>query len=803
METLAQDLRFALRGLRKRPGHAAAVVLTLALGIGVNAAVFSVVNAVMLRPLPYPEPDRILDVLAINPRISSQRVGVSPADFLVWREESTAFASLGAYVPFGTFDLTGEGEPVRLSRHLVSEGLLGALGVRPEVGRLFVSGEYRTGGPRAVLLSHSLWRGRFGGDPAMAGKGITLSGEVYEVVGVLPEGFRIPGGQPDLVAPLVFRPEDATDRSAAYLGGIGRLRPGVTLEQAQAELGPVTERLARQFPGSNEGVTPSLKPLQEVFAGPARTALLVLSGAVGFVLLIAAANVANLQLARAASREPEMVLRAALGAGSRRLARQLLTESVLLALLGGACGLLLALLMLSVLPDARGLYLPKDVELGLDGKVLGFAFLLSLLAGFASGLLPALRAARGDLYRTLQSGGRGAGGGERSPRSQELLVVTEIALALVLLTGAGLLLQSFLRLQTEDLGFEPEGVLTFALSVPEASYPESERIAAFYGEALGRIGRIPGVVAAGAAKELPPAEPWSFLPEIEGRTVSKEDSAGWQLATEGLFPALGIPVLQGRAFTAADREGASPVMIASRSAALRFFPGGAALGRRVLFNAVWYEVVGIVGDQKTPGAPVSPVFYMAHSQLPVPADYLRSLSFAVRTKGDPLRLAGDVRKAVWELDANLPVSDLQTMEARLAAGSTVARSRFNTVLLVTFAALALVLAMVGIYGVLSYQVSRRTHELGLRMALGAGRADLFRLVLSRGLLLTVGGIGIGLLGAFALTRVLESLLFGVGSLDVLTFAAAVPGLVILAILACSLPARRASRLDPLEALREE
>lgn len=802
METLAQDLRFALRGLRKRPGHAAAVVLTLALGIGVNAAVFSVVNAVMLRPLPYPEPDRVLDVLAMNPRISSERVGVSPADFLVWREESRAFESLGAYLPFGTFDLTGEGEPVRLSRHLVSEGLLAALGMRPEVGRLFVSGEYRTGGPRAVLLSHSLWRGRFGGDPAMVGKGITLSGEVYEVVGVLPEGFRIPGGQPDLVAPLVFRPEDATDRSAAYLGGIGRLRPGVTLEQAEAELGPVAARLARQFPGSNEGVTPSLMPLQEVFAGPARIALLVLSGAVGFVLLIAAANVANLQLARAASREPEMVLRAALGAGSRRLARQLLTESVLLALLGGACGLLLALLMLSVLPDARGLYLPKDVELGLDGKVLGFAFLLSLLAGLASGLLPALRAARGDLYRTLQSGGRGTGGGERS-RFQDLLVVTEIALALVLLTGAGLLLQSFLRLQTEDLGFEPEGVLAFVLSVPEASYPEPERIAAFYSEALGRLGRLPGVVAVGAAKELPPADPWSFLPEIEGRTVSKEDSAGWQLATEGLFSALGIPVLQGRAFSAVDREGASPVMIASRSAALRFFPGGEALGRRVLFNGGWYEVVGVVGDQKPPGAPEKPLFYMAHSQLPVPADYLRSLSFAVRTKGDPLRLAGDVRKAVWELDANLPISDLQTMEARLAAGSTVARSRFNTVLLVTFAALALVLAMVGIYGVLSYQVSRRTHELGLRMALGAGRSDLFRLVLSRGLLLTVGGIGIGLLGALALTRVLESLLFGVDSLDVLTFAAAVPGLVILAILACSLPARRASRLDPLEALREE
>lgn len=803
MDTLTQDVRFALRGLRKRPGYAAAVVLTLALGVGVNAAVFSVVNAVMLRPLPYPEPDRIVDVLAINSRISSERGGVSPADFLAWRERSTAFESLGAYIPFGTLDLTGKGEPVRLSRHLVSEGLLAALRVRPVLGRLFTPEEYRTGGSRAVLLSHRLWRGRFGGDPAVVGKGITLSGEVYEVAGVLPEGFRIPGGPSDLLAPLVFRPEDASDRSAAYLGGIGRLRPGVSLEQAEAELSSVARRLDRQFPGSNEGVTPSLMPLPELFAAPAHTALLVLSGAVGFVLLIAVANVANLQLARAASREPEMVLRAALGAGARRLARQLLTESVLLAVVGGACGLLFALLLLEVLPDARGLYLPKDVELGLDAKVLGFAFLLSLAAGLASGFLPALRTARGDLYRTLQSGGRGAGGGERSPRFQDLLVVTEIALALVLLTGAGLLLQSFLRLQTEDLGFRPEGVLTFELSLPEASYPEPDRVAAFYREVRDRIGRIPGVVAAGAAKELPPDEPWRFLPEIEGRAASKDESAGWQLATEGTFSAMGIAVLRGRAFTSADREGSRPVMIASRSAARRFFPDGEVLGRQVMFNGGWYEVVGIVEDQKTPGKPAIPAFYLAHAQLPVPEDYVRSLSFAVRTQGDPLRLAASVRQAVWELDGNLPVSDLQTLEARLAAGSTIARSRFNAVLLVSFAALALILAMVGIYGVLSYQVSRRTQELGLRMALGAGRSDLFRLVLGRGLVLTLGGIAAGLLGAFALTRLLESLLFGVSRLDPVTFAAAVPGLVVLALLACSLPARRASRLDPLEALRQE
>lgn len=801
METLIQDVRLALRGLVKHPGHAAAVALTLALGIGANTAIFSVVNAVMLRPLPYPEAERLVDVLVLKPEMSPNRLGVTPAHFHAWKSQGSAFEHLGAYVPFGSLDLTGEGKPARLSRHLVSEGLLEALNARPARGRLFAPEDYRTG--RAVLLTERLWRSRFGGDPEIPGRRLVLSGESYEVAGVLPEGFRLPGGAPDVVVPLVFAPDAATDRSAAYLGGLGRLRPGVTLEAARGEMAGIGARLARQFPDTNESVTESLLPLREVFVGPARKALGVIAGAVAFVLLIACANVASLQLARSVSREPEMVLRSALGAGARRLARQLLTESAVLSLLGGALGLLLAALLLRLFPDARGIYLPRDVELGLDARVLGFTFLLALACGLASSLPPALRAGRGDLYRVL--GGRAAEGGERQVRLQGLLVVLEIALALVLLTGAGLMLRSFFRLQSEDLGFRPDGVLTLEISLPEAKYPEPGAVAAFHRELLERIAALPEVTAAGVARSLPPDDLWGFLPEFEGREPSRKDTAGWQVVTEGYFSALGTPVLQGRDFAAGDRVGGRLAAIASRSAARQFFPAGEALGRRVLFDGVWYEIVGIVEDQRSPGATeeARPAFYLPLAQLPVPAEYLRGMTLAVRTAGDPLKLAGPVRKAVWELDANLPIADLQTFEARLAAGTALARSRFNTALLASFAVLAVALALVGIYGVLSWQVNRRTRELGVRMALGALRADLLRLVLTRGLLLTGAGLAAGLLASVSLTRVLESLLFGVSALDPGTFALVVPALGATALLACYLPARRASRLDPLAALRDE
>ncbi len=801
--TFLKEVLRALRTLRSQPGHTAAAVLTLALGIGANTAIFSVVDAVLLRPLPYPEPDRLVDVLATSLAPGAERTSITPADFLAWREQSEVFEELGAYIPFGTVDWTRGEEPVRLSRHLVSGGLLAALWVRPAHGRLFAAEEYREEGRRVALLGHRLWRTRFGGDPEVVGRRLILGGESHQVVGVLPRELRIRGGEPDLLLPLVFAPGAAADREAAYLGAIGRLRPGISIERARREMDALSLRLARPLPESDRARA-SLLPLREALAGPARAALLVLSGAVLFVLLIACANVAGLQLVRAAAREPEIALRSALGAGRRRLARQLLAESLALALLGGLGGVLLAVLALALLPDARGLYLPRDVELGIDLRVLGFSLLLTLLAGLVSGLAPALRGSRADLRSTLQAGGAGADGGGRS-RLQDAFVVAEIALALVLLAGAGLMLRSFARLLADPPGFEPRHVLTLEIELPAARYPEAEQAAAFYAELLDRIGRLPRVVAVGAAKELPPDTPWSFQPLLAGRDEPEAAAAGWQLVTPEYFAALGTPVLRGQAFTARDRQGSRPVTVINETAARQFFPGGEAVGRRVRFNDVWHEVAGVVRDQKVPGGAAggSPVFYFPHAQVPVPAEYLRAMALAVRTEGDPLALAAAVRGALRSLDADLPAAEVQPLERRLAGGLFFARSHFNTVFLVLFAGLALILAMTGIAGVLSYRVSRRTREVGVRMALGARRFDILRLVMAHGLALTLIGLGLGLAGAVSLTRFLASLLYGLGALDPLTLGAVVLLLAAAASVACYLPARRASRLEPLTALRAE
>jgi len=803
MRDLIRDLRQSFRALRHHPGPAAAAILTLALGIGATTAIFSVVDAVLLRPLPFPEAERLVDVLAVRPQRGEERVAMTPADFLAWRGQSGSFEHLGAYVPFGTLDWTGGEEPLRLSRHLVSAGLLEALGIRPAAGRLFVAEEYGAGRDRVVLLSHRLWRERFGADPAVAGRSMTLGGEVYQVAGVLPADFRIRGGAPDILVPLAFGPEAAADRESAYLGAIGRLRPGVTLERAGSELDAIRARLEADLPDSERGVRASIVPLREAFAGNVRKALLVLFGAVVFVLLIACANVASLELIRAAAREPEIVLRAALGAGRRRLVRQLLAESAVLAVPGGLAGVALAALALKLLPDARGVYLPRDLEIGMDPRVLGFALGLSLLAGLLPGLVPAFRAARTDLRAALRAGTRDDGG-----RSRWLdgFAVAEIALALVLLAGAGLMVRSFIHLLSEDPGFEAENVLTLEVDLPEARYVEPERIAAFYGQLLERIGHLPGAVAAGAVRQLPPESAWSFQPVFEGQEEPAEDaSAAWDLATPDAFAALGTPVLRGRAFDGRDRPGTPFVAVIDEAAARRFFPGVDPIGRRVRFNGQWHEVVGVVKEQRRPGAAAGgePVFWFASAQLPVPADYLRSMGIAVRTKSDPLSLAAAVRRELWALDGNLPAGELQTLESRLAGSIFYARSHFNTVLLLLFSGLGLVLAMIGIYGVLSERVSRRTHELGIRMALGALRSDIVRLVLRHGLALTGLGLALGLGGAVALARVLGSLLYGVGALDPLTLGAVVLTLTAVATLASWLPAHRASRLDPLVAIRAE
>jgi putative ABC transport system permease protein len=806
MRAFLRDLSSSLRLALRRPGFTSIVVLTLAVGIGASTAVFTVIDAVLLHPVSYPEAERIVSVLALHPERGPDRVSLTPADFLALRAHNRSFSQLGAYVPFGSLDLTGDGEPVRLQRHLVSSGVLAALGVRPVIGRLFQEEEYREQGQRAVLLSHRLWRSRFGSDPRIAGRGLILGGERYTVAGVLPRDFRLPGGDPDLLVPLVWKPADAADRSAGYLGGIGRLRPGVSLAQAQADLSALAHGL-REHGGDLKDLNDldvSLLPLAELFGAQARTALWAIFGAVAFVLLITCVNVANLHLVRALAREGELGLRTALGATTARLVRQLLTENLPAAVLGGALGWLLARLALHLLPDPRGIYLPASAGLTVGVRVLAFTALITLLSAAVSGLLPAVRAAAGSRSGEAVRAGRGGQG--ESPRQERLqggLVILEVALAFVLLLGAGLLVRSFLHLLDHDPGFQPGHVLTLDVALPAARYAEPQRIAAFYSELTGRLAALPGVVAAGAAKEIPPAEPWSFHPKIEGEEVPPAAEAGWELVTPGYFEALRTPLVAGQPITARDGAGSRRVALINESAAREILGGRDAVGRRIKFNGDFYTILGVVRDQRSPTGAAQPTAYFALAQSTVPPGLMRSLSLAVRTVGDPAALAGAVKDALWSLDPNLPAAGIVPLEERLAAAAPLARSRFNALLMAVFSAVALFLAAIGIYGVLSFSVRRRTRELGVRMALGAARADLLRLVLRRGLTLAVTGIACGALGALFLARLLASLLVGVTSADPPTYLLISTVLALTAALACYLPARRASLLDPFEALRHD
>jgi putative ABC transport system permease protein len=826
---LVADLRYALRGLARRPAFTAAAVLTLALGIGVNAAMFSVLDAALLRPLPYPDPDRLVSVLAMRPRGGPDPIGMTPADFIGWRDRSTCLAPFGAYLPVGSVALTGAGDAVRLERHLVSDGLLRALGVQAAAGRLFLPGEYRPGSRRVVVLSQRLWRGRFGGDPRVIGRRLRLDGELYEVIGVLPRGFRLPGGDPDLLLPLAFGPADAADRRAGALGGIARLRPGVSLAQARSELAAIAGALAQQFPASNRGLSASLVPLGELFTRKARAALWILSAAVLGVLLIACANAANLQLVRAVARQPEIELRIALGAGAARLAGQLFAETAVIAASGGVLGLLLGEAVLRLMPEARGVYLPPSTSVGLDGRVLGFAAGVTVASALLSGLAPVLRIVLESGRRGTRPGGgwRGLGPGlsgfrrgQARERTLDVLVVIEVAIACTLAIGAGLLLRSFHRLLDEPPGFSAAGVLAFDLALPEARYRERLQVAAFYRELVVRLESLPGVAAAAAATEIPPDEPWGFRPRIEGQDGGAVDeaiaggageqaiAAGWQLVTPGYFAALRLPLLAGRPIAAGDRLGRGRVAVLGESAARRLLGSRDPLGRRVRFNGAAYEIVGVVGDVRPAGggARVQPVVYFAHDQGTVPVERMRAMSVIVRTAGDPNPLARSVRRVLRAMDPDLPADRLEALERRLAAAALLARSRFNALLVAAFAALAAVLAAVGIYGVLSFAVQRRTREMGVRAALGARRADLVRLVLRRGLGLAAAGAAGGLIGACWLARLLGGLLTGERggvAADAWIFAVAALGLTAVAAAASYLPARRASRVDPLAAVRQE
>jgi len=813
MRTLPLGFRTALRPLAHRPAHAAAAVLTLALGIGIATAVWSVLDAALLRPLPYPDAGRLVSVLGVRPRRGPEAVGIAPADFLAWRGRSRSFAALGAYVPFGSLDLTGAGEPVRLDRHLVSDGLLQALGIQAAVGRLFLADEYRPGGPRVVVLGERLWHDRFGGDPRVVGRLLILGGERWEVVGVLPGGVRLPGGDPDLLAPLAFGPADAADRAAGYLGGIGRLRPGVSLAAARAELAALSGSLARQFPASNRGLAASVMPLRELFTRQSRAALWVVFAAVAAVLLIACGNVANLQLVRALSRLPELGVRAALGATAPRLVGQLLAETSALAVMGGALGMPLAQAALWLLPDARGIYLPASASPGLDLRALGFAAAVTGACALAAGLAPAVRVVFGGGPAAALLGGRGgawggtgggAVGGPRHERAQAALVTVEVALACMLSIGAGLLLSGFHRLLEQPPGFSAGHVLAFDVALPAARYRERRQVTAFYRELVGRLQSLPGVAAAAAASEVPPDEPWGFHPRIAGEARAREVAAGWQLVTPGYFTALRLPLLAGRPIASLDRAGSRGVAVLGESAARQLLGGGGSLGRQVIFNGGAYEIVGVVKDVWNPGEDAAqPIVYFALDQATVPLERLRAMSVVVRAPGDPLRFAAAARRALRSLDRDLPAGRMAALERRIAAAVPLARPRLDAQLTSAFAGLAALLAMVGIYGVLSFAVDRRTREIGVRMALGAGRGDVVRLVLRRGMTPAAAGMGAGLLGAFWLARLLAGLRLEAGGAEPRLFAAVALGLTAVAAVACWLPARRASRLDPLAALRQE
>jgi putative ABC transport system permease protein len=807
--TIAADARYGLRALGRNPGFAFAAVLALALGIGATAAIFSVVDAVLLRPLPYREPDRLAVVLhrRVNP--------VAPANFLDWKRQSTAFESMGAadnWVP----NLTGGDEPESVQALRVTADILPMLGIRPLTGRVFLPEEEEPGKEHEVVLSHRLWQRRYAGDPKVVGQSLLLNGEPYTVVGVMPPGFDFPpfwATGTELWVPNVLAPR-AANRGGQSLRVFGRLKRGVTLDFARAEMAAITARLEKQFPGSNREVT--VNSLTDTVVGDVRPALLVLLAAVAFVLLIACANVAHMLLARAASRQREVAVRAALGASRSRMIRQFLTESLVLALFGGAGGVLLALWGTKLLVSLGPAHLPRLETVALDARVLAFTLGISLLTGIAFGLAPAFKASRRDLTESLREGERGATEGSQRSRLRNVLIASEFALALVLLIGAGLMLRSFAALEAIDPGFDPRRVLTLMVSVAGTREAEPPLRAGFYRQALERIRALPGVASESAINHLPLAgDIWGWSFTIEGRPIpapGESPGAAYRVTLPGYFKAMGIPILAGRDIAESDDLRSPGAIDVNEWLAKRYWPGENPLGKRITFddqdkNPYWLTVVGVVKNtvRSDWAAAEEGEVYLSylqhHKYLEDRGSHYSYLTFVVRAKVEPAALAASVRRVLASLDKSVTVSQVQTMEQVVTQAT--ARPRFYLLLLAAFASIALVLAAVGIYGVISYSVSRRTHEIGLRMALGAGERDVLRLVVRQGMRVALAGAAAGLLGALLLTRLMSTLLYGVRSTDPATFLAVTLVLTGVAVVASYIPARRAARIDPLVALRHE
>jgi len=808
MRNILQDLRYGARMLRKNSGFTLIAVLTLALGIGANTAIFSVVNGVLLKPLPYREPEQLIRLFESSQ--TQPKFPMARGNFQNYREENATLAGLALYTR-RDMELSQDGKPERLAALGVTAGFFELLGVRPLLGREFRREDELPNNSSVVILSHALWQRRFNGDPDVVGKAVTLAGRPFTIVGVMPPGAQHVGGDyrsmphgatVDLWGPLEIPPQ--AERGAHFCNAIGRLKPGVTLDQGAADLNMIAGRLARQFPNTNQGWRIAIQPLREEIAGRARTTLLALFGAVVFVLLIACVNVANLLLARATGREREIAVRAAVGAGRGRIVRQLLTESLLLAMVGGAAGIMLAQWAIDALRKLGPEQLPRMQSVSIDGRILLFTLGVTMVTGVLFGLAPALQGGQVNLNESLKEGGRGGGGQRR--RLRDTLVITEVALALTLLAGAGLLIRSFWKLQQADPGFNPDRVLTASLSLPDTRYGDATKVAAFQQRLLERLAALPGAQSVGLTSDLP----WTGYDEnagflIEGKTFppNNEPEGRYHFVSSEYFRTIGVPLIAGRFFNADDRQNARPVVLINRAMAERYWPGESAVGKRFTFSSQpkerdWFTVVGVVGDVKDfPHSPAAaPAFYW-----PTMQQTPRQFILAVRSGADPLNLIEAVRDEVRALDKDLPLAEVKTLET--IAATAVAGRRFTLRLVGLFALTAMALAAIGIYSVLSRLVAQRAHEVGLRMALGAQLGDVLKLVIRQGMTLVLFGLALGLGAAFALTRLIKGLLFEVSATDPLAFAMAAALLAVAALLACYVPARRATKVDPMFALRHE
>jgi putative ABC transport system permease protein len=802
METLLRDIRYGVRTLFSNRTFTIVAIVALALGIGANTAIFSVVNAVLLQPLQFEQPNQLVMVWEKRLQLGRLRNPVSPPDFNDWRAQNKVFEDMAAFSSQG-FNLATSGEPERIQGAGVSPSLFSILRAQPRLGRFFGSDDDKPNTDPVVVISSGIWQRSMGSDPDIVGKTMRLNDKPYTIIGVTPDDFAFPNRRSEVWVPLILSPQDANNRGGHSLMVIARLKPEVTLQEARTEMDSIAAQLEQQYPNPNTGHGANVFPLYEEVVADARPALLVLLGAVGFVLLIACANVANLLFARSASRSREIAIRTALGARRARIVRQLLTESILLAIAGGIIGVLLALWGLDLLLAIGEDSIPRASEIKLDGWALGFSLLTSIGTGLLFGLVPALQVSRPDMNEALKEGSRSASGSIRRNKTRSLFVVSQVAICLVLLIGAGLMIKSFGKLVGVSPGFNPENVLAMNISISGSRYAGSEQVVGFYQRALEQLSSLPGVQSAAAITGVPMAGGFgSRYFRVEGRPpqpAGQGFNANVNLTTPGYFRTMNIPLIDGRDFDERDVTKAPDAVVINQEMARRYWPDENPIGGRLAIgDGPWRTVIGVVGDVKQSGLDVDtrPEMFWPYYQMPV-----GFATFVVRTSGDPAAMTSAVRGAMQSVDKDLPVYNIKTVNDVIS--ESVAPQRLNMLLLGIFAGLALVLAAVGIYGVISYSVSQRTREIGIRMALGASHSSVVRHVVGEGMILALSGVAIGLVASFFLTRLLSTLLFGVSTTDPITFAVISILFTGVSIVASFVPARRATKVDPMVALRYE